>query len=943
MSVTTITAEDRKLSNSKFKNQKTNPNGINQVSNDSTFRYTNETFSGCDMTASITINTNIQNPDTKKWNVQPYTKVVGELTTVSYSIHMEKKPVRSIGSVNAKDYVMGPRTIAGSLVFSVFNKHFAEDLMTNLNNGYTSGTAFLVDELPPFDLTISAANEYGYRSRLAIYGIRLLNEGQVMSINDVYTENTYQFFATDLEYLNAEMFYTRDKTTKMYKLNDNDIETNKYVDSRLSFKSTGWTADQQNNYDEKMNRAAKLQSLVKQPTRINAPGIVDFTLDPPQTEGVILIKDSNKESSSISLDGERVRRASISLKPGKYNAYFENSKNKLKSNTVAFTVNNFNIKSNLSKYAPIIERVTDTEIYVYSNEPTHNKLKLTWDDADKGSNNIYEIINRRCTLKDLQINKNYTIYTFNETDSLPSVAVKVKTLTNKDELFNQLTLFCYANSRHLVFPNMKIYNDLIAEAKTLAINNNINTTDSLLRVKGNYLNLLKGISDVELKNEYDLRIKACNEIITLSIKLYNDFIEAVNIITPIPIPLMTLNSKYENVFEFDKSISSAEIYKNHGNTVQFYYEVPKYNFKNIEGVDNSFRFNGKPGTKHYIEALDKQIRSAKLEFYVMTQVEKNEFIAKDELNSKVTDKEIDEINKQIAADELKLIETADYKRAFMINAKKLESPILFPPEIETINENVLLRTSINYIVENNYLNIFYLAIATYENILRNEPIYKIQFTSNEPVIAITRLLHGLKADKEYAIWIEDSKGEQLSNPSTFIYNEEFNLDEDEMKEYELKDITNEIKILAKRILPSDIYEDVLSVVENNKTITNYNFINEIISVVVNSTMNKNILINFMREIKYYLGIIGQSDTTMLNDISYSNDICKFNSLTSGTLLIHNVSLGQCISSPIVMKEVNEINTTQYQDIILLIAIDVDLKKKSNLIMINKKEKYMEVL
>jgi hypothetical protein len=55
--------------------------------------YTNETFSGCDMVASITI----------KNGTKSYTKVVGELQTVSYSIHMEKKPIRSIGNVNAKD------------------------------------------------------------------------------------------------------------------------------------------------------------------------------------------------------------------------------------------------------------------------------------------------------------------------------------------------------------------------------------------------------------------------------------------------------------------------------------------------------------------------------------------------------------------------------------------------------------------------------------------------------------------------------------------------------------------------------------------------------------------------------------------------------------------------------------------------------------------------
>ena len=80
------------------------------------FTYTNETFSGCYMTAQIIIKYTDD-----KGKEKAFQKTIGELQTVSYSIYQEKKPVRSIGNINAKDYVMGPRTIAGSLVFSVFS------------------------------------------------------------------------------------------------------------------------------------------------------------------------------------------------------------------------------------------------------------------------------------------------------------------------------------------------------------------------------------------------------------------------------------------------------------------------------------------------------------------------------------------------------------------------------------------------------------------------------------------------------------------------------------------------------------------------------------------------------------------------------------------------------------------------------------------------------
>ena len=68
---------------------------------------------------------------------------------------------------------------------------------------YFSLPGILMDEMPPFDITISMSNEYGAKARLALYGIRIINEGNVISVNDVYTENTYQFLATDIEYLST--------------------------------------------------------------------------------------------------------------------------------------------------------------------------------------------------------------------------------------------------------------------------------------------------------------------------------------------------------------------------------------------------------------------------------------------------------------------------------------------------------------------------------------------------------------------------------------------------------------------------------------------------------------------------------------------------------------------------------------------------------------------
>ena len=144
---------------------------------------------------------------------------LGKLQTLSYSIYQQKQPVRCLGNMNAKDYVYGQRTIAGSLVFAVFNRHWLVDIYDQLiNKGMMKNWHYIADEIPPFDITISFANEYGYDSKMALYGVRLMTEGQVMSINDIYIENTYQFVATDIEYLDSLNAWQRtDKIAQRWK------------------------------------------------------------------------------------------------------------------------------------------------------------------------------------------------------------------------------------------------------------------------------------------------------------------------------------------------------------------------------------------------------------------------------------------------------------------------------------------------------------------------------------------------------------------------------------------------------------------------------------------------------------------------------------------------------------------------------------------------------
>lgn len=138
--------------------------------------------------------------------------VIGAVQTITYSIHNEKMPVRVLGDMNMKGMVFGNRTIAGSMVFTVFDRHWAQQMTQEYLKAIGSSAHALMDEMPGFNITISMANEYGDVSRLALYGVSFVNEGQVMSIQDIYTENTYQFYAKDLDYLTNVVSYNRSST-----------------------------------------------------------------------------------------------------------------------------------------------------------------------------------------------------------------------------------------------------------------------------------------------------------------------------------------------------------------------------------------------------------------------------------------------------------------------------------------------------------------------------------------------------------------------------------------------------------------------------------------------------------------------------------------------------------------------------------------------------------
>jgi len=159
-------------------------------------------------------------------------KPIGEIQAISYSINREKAPVYTMGKADPRSFARGKRGIAGSLIFIVFDKHsllerFKDSVFsadkdeTGLRNkptaaglfgdiapeaGAASGSSFnqeevapwYSDQIPPFDIVLAAANEYGAQATMRIFGIELLNENSGVSIDDIVTEQQYTYIARSI-------------------------------------------------------------------------------------------------------------------------------------------------------------------------------------------------------------------------------------------------------------------------------------------------------------------------------------------------------------------------------------------------------------------------------------------------------------------------------------------------------------------------------------------------------------------------------------------------------------------------------------------------------------------------------------------------------------------------------------------------------------------------
>lgn len=166
-------------------------------------------------------------------------KILGELQGISYTIQREKAPIYSMGEADPRSYSRAKRGIAGSLVFVVFDRSALLEAMRDrpyVANRYSIPEGFEIadvnvdtieivpgvigpavgssaptvsrialdkviaapnylDQVLPFDVVITASNEYGAVARMMIHGVEILNVGSSMSVNDITTDEACTYVA----------------------------------------------------------------------------------------------------------------------------------------------------------------------------------------------------------------------------------------------------------------------------------------------------------------------------------------------------------------------------------------------------------------------------------------------------------------------------------------------------------------------------------------------------------------------------------------------------------------------------------------------------------------------------------------------------------------------------------------------------------------------------
>lgn len=143
---------------------------------------------------------------------------LGSVISISYSVYRNKKAVHSLGHKVISGFASGPRYVAGTIIKTMF---LEDDLILGLqklreeltkSGQYTDELAILnmaatpqshsnlmLDDILSCDIVVLYMSEYQENMiKEVIAGATFINNGQVMSVNDMITETTISYIAQDV-------------------------------------------------------------------------------------------------------------------------------------------------------------------------------------------------------------------------------------------------------------------------------------------------------------------------------------------------------------------------------------------------------------------------------------------------------------------------------------------------------------------------------------------------------------------------------------------------------------------------------------------------------------------------------------------------------------------------------------------------------------------------
>ncbi len=710
-----------------------------------------DSYSGCDIIVTATLPLKTESGESVYFTL-------GSLQTLSVSTHQDKRPVRSLGNINAKDYVMGQRTIAGSLVFAVFDRHFADNIMKSV--GVT-----MADEIPALDLTINFANEYGRMSKMAIYGVKLVNEGQVMSINDLYTENTYQFTALGMTPLESEIddVQTSDESKKpLVPTYDPDPTINTASAAPAPQPSEGAIISSgiKNNQVYSNKEGIVLTATVEQPIEGEDTGIAALTLKPLQYEGHIYITDliTNNMIATITVAGADIYNVELPI--GYYNARYMNSVRTRESNIEKIVVRadykNTNTNTSfVDNIYPVIENVTNNSISVSMYNKEYNTVYC----YDSGGEE-HKLPNDAPILTFYELKKNTMYHIYATANNKISNTISIKTFEDRSDYYDGFVTYMQGNRGML-------QNDFDDSMDKL---NSLTQKDDRGNTYWPYSTIVDGIQNLD-----DDLIK---QELALYATLYeNSMVEAYNKDNP-----YKLEIDRADLFDTDLVITNWPSTK---------YYSRQDNKERLEGIiTNEDVFFGRPNKTYTLYGIDSEISSIKHYLATFTADGKENLIKYKDVNKY---KELD-LNYYQA-----MYPTLDAEELYAISIKDnhfsdrdlLEEPYIY-------EEDGVVYANVDYSNKILLDSYYFLCASDMYSTLDTIPKRKIPFNKQSKVLNLNEEYLPFDSDTIYHFWIENSQGSVISKTFIFNYKQSVALDNVLSKEL-LKTLNNKKTFIINKL------------------------------------------------------------------------------------------------------------------------------------------------